>query len=288
MVEKMSVAISKPQSLVSLYSWCSRYMRILEVFFCFGRAGPDKGKKLFPSSLTISSQAAVAHGIRVFMLFMSVHFIKWNLRLTWLQIYAVALWRFSQALVPSIPFCPSLHFWIPTSSSCVLLILIPALLQYRSKAVCHCSDPSSHFLALLISLTLLSLAQLSGSLPPYFQRPLWLDLNQHVSKELLNPLEIWMFYALRNFVPSSSSQTEVGGNTKSILGVCALVTVDSPMCNQKQTYLCLFLSHFFQIELSALIGSNSGMGNAFCLLIGWLLSCKYLVVVWCTRLESCL
>ncbi len=129
------------------------------------------------------------------------------------------LWVFTDRSF-SIPFSPSLCFWIPTSSSRVFLILIPALLQYHSKPLCHCSDPSSHFLAPIFSLTLLSLTQLSCFFIffLFFQNPRWLDLNLHVSEELLSPLKMRMFSAIRNTVSPaaafSSSLDEVGRKFK--------------------------------------------------------------------------
>lgn len=164
------------------------------------------------------------------------------------QILCSFTWRFSQTHAPSIPFSPSQHFWIPTSSSRVFLILLPALLQHHSKPLCQCSDLSSHFLALIDSLTLLSLTQLSCSTHffPFFQNPHWLDPALHVSEELRSPLKMQRFSALqKNVSPAaafSSSLTEVGRSSKYILTVfppdfCALVRVDGPTFNQKHMYL---------------------------------------------------
>lgn len=91
-------------------------------------------------------------------------FIEWNLRLFLCPILCsctLEVFTDASSLYPLLPLSTFLNSHLLFSR--VFLILIPALLQYHSKALCHCSVPSSNFLALLVSLTLLSLAQLSCS-----------------------------------------------------------------------------------------------------------------------------
>ncbi len=171
-------------------------MLYLYIFFCLYK-GPLQGTIYLQQFNHNSSSCSGSrdHALCV------CSFIEWGFRVALFKIFC----RFTEVF--SIPFSPSLCFWIPTSSSRVFLVLLPALLQYHSKPLCHCSDPCSYFLATIVSLTLLSLTQLSCSsnLFPFFQNPRWLVLNLHVSEELLSPLKMRMFSALRKTVSPAAA-----------------------------------------------------------------------------------